>query len=341
MALEHSILTDEELAELLRSHYGIYAAEIHRLPLGSANCYRVDARDARYFCKEFQSGFAPADLAAEAALVRFLGEHGIPVAPFVYTNAGEPYVMFRQRCISVTAFAAGISYGYDDLPETCLPALAQMLGRIHTTLDGYPMQEDMDDGWVAAYAGAVLAGQYEKLRRLAEARTNDPYRERLLADLAYKRELAYRIADCVPYMTGLTRRATHGDYQSCQCLWDGDAISAVIDFSSARVLPVVWELMRSFVQSSPLCRKTAHLDPAALADYVREYRSVAPLTQRDLQAMPYVYLFQLARSRYGYRQYLDGTSPDGERLLHFAFWRTEMCRQVEASAGELVTLLRR
>ncbi len=339
MALERSILTDEELVELLRTHYGICAAEIHRLPLGSANCYRVDARDAQYFCKEFQSGFAPSDLAAEAALVRFLGEHGLPVAPFVNTNTGEPYVMFRQRCISVTAFAAGISYGYDDLPETCLSALARMLGQLHRVLDGYPMGEDMDNGWVSAYDGAVLAAQYEKLRRLAEVRTGDPHRERMLADLAYKRDLSYRIAEYVPYMTGLTRRASHGDYQSCQCLWQGNDISAVIDFSAARVLPVVWELMRSFVQSSPLCRQTAVLDPEALAKYVGEYRSVAPLTKRDLQVMPYVYLFQLARSRYGYRQYLDGTSPDGERLLQFAFWRTEMCRQVEEKAEEIVTFL--
>ena len=60
-------------------------------------------------------------------------------------------------------------------------------------------------------------------------------------------------------------------------------------------------------------------------------------------AMPYVYLFQLARSKYGYPQYLNSDSEDKERLLQFAFWRTKMCREVEAKAdmisNELLKLL--
>ena len=49
-------------------------------------------------------------------------------------------------------------------------------------------------------------------------------------------------------------------------------------------------------------------------------------------AMPYVYLFQLARSKYGYPQYLNSDSEDREGLLKFAFWRTKMCREVERNA---------
>jgi len=74
------------------------------------------------------------------------------------------------------------------------------------------------------------------------------------------------------------------------------------------------------------------IDFAAFYDYVQEYLKFSPLTKRDLIAMPYVYLFQLARSKYGYPQYLNSDSEDREGLLQFAFWRTKMCREVEKNA---------
>ena len=58
-------------------------------------------------------------------------------------------------------------------------------------------------------------------------------------------------------------------------------------------------------------------------------------------AMPYVYLFQLARSKYGYPQYLKSDSEDKEGLLQFAFWRTKMCREVEAKAETISNALLR
>ncbi len=340
MALEKSVLTYEDIVALVKKEYGIPVQTVTPLPLGSANCYALSDGAKRYFLKEFQSGFSPAQLQTEAALVAYLAEHHIPTVPFYFTHTNQPYFWFRERCITLSAYADGVSYGYDDLPAAYLPTLARMLGRLHRVLNGYPLPEDMGEDWVAAYTPEKLAGQYEALLTIAERRQDDPYREHILADLSYKKNLAYRLQQYVPCFRHLTRCATHGDYQSCQCLWENGEIRGVVDFSAARVLPVVWEIMRSFVQSSPVCRNRAVLDGEALAAYVGEYQTVAPLTEMDLEAMPYVYLFQLARSRYGYKQYLSDHSPDGTRLLAFAFWRTEMCRQVEQQAAEIVKKLK-
>ena len=65
----------------------------------------------------------------------------------------------------------------------------------------------------------------------------------------------------------------------------------------------------------------------------------AVLSETDLKAMPYVYLFQLARSKYGYKEYLTTDSEDREGLIRFAFWRTQMCREVEAKAKEIAEKL--
>ena len=65
----------------------------------------------------------------------------------------------------------------------------------------------------------------------------------------------------------------------------------------------------------------------------------SPLTKTDMIAMPYVYLFQLARSKYGYPQYLKLNSENKEELLQFAFWRTKMCREVEEKAEKISDVL--
>lgn len=94
------------------------------------------------------------------------------------------------------------------------------------------------------------------------------------------------------------------------------------------------------MQSSKLCRTTITIDIASLCEYVGEDMKFPLFPKTDMLAMPYVYLFQLAQSRYGYPQYLlNPDSEDREGLLRFAFWRTQMCREVEKKAKEISEVL--
>ena len=54
-----------------------------------------------------------------------------------------------------------------------------------------------------------------------------------------------------------------------------------------------------------------------------------------MEFMPYVYLFQLARSDYGYLQYLTTDTDSAKMLLDFAIWRTQICRGMEAKAADM------
>lgn len=332
MALEKSILTQESITTLLKEHYGIEVASVEKLRLGSANCYRVFDGSQYFFLKEFQHGFSCEDLTREAQLVNFLSEHGIPVARFLFTKSSESYILFKDHLICLEEYISGTTSDYDDFPEALLPEIAQMLGKLHNVLQNYPMPMDMDTAWLDSYSAEVLISQYDKLLMLAQQRATDSNSAQIISDLEYKKELARRCEKYKEAYTGVTYSPTHGDYQGCQLVFDDQQIKAVIDFSSARSLPVVWEVMRSYVQSSQLCREAAVIDITELCNYVREYLKFSPLTRQDLHAMPYVYLFQLARSKYGYKQYLETESEDNRGLLQFAFWRTKMCREVEAKA---------
>ena len=344
MSLEKSILTESIISDLLSTHYGISLVSVNKLKLGTANCFQVYDGNRYYFLKEFQSDILEDEVVREAKLLEYLSNAELPVTRFYKTSNNEFVIKYQDHIICLEEYIEGHTYGYNDLPLELLPKVGRMLGKLHRALNDYPLPFGMSDEWLTSISADSVIAKYDELIRIAESKADADKLPQLMEDLRYKKQLAVRCEEYKKYYNGITYSSTHGDYQGCQLIWDQDEIKAVIDFSAAACLPVTWEIMRSFVQSSSLCRTTATIDIPALCEYVREYMRFSPLTENDMMAMPYVYLFQLAQSSYGYPQYLlNSDSEDREGLLRFAFWRTKMCREVERCAnvisGELLKLL--
>ena len=64
------------------------------------------------------------------------------------------------------------------------------------------------------------------------------------------------------------------------------------------------------------------------------------LTEYDLRYMPYIYIFQLVSSTFGYKQYNNDFTKTS--LLDFAFFRTNLCNylfdNLELISTELLKL---
>ncbi len=332
MALEKTVLNEKIVSDLLSKNYGISPISTKKLKLGSANCFQVYDGNKYYFLKEFQSSFSENAVVQEAKLLEYLSVAGIPTTRFYKTLNNEFVFNYQNHIICLEEYIEGQVYDYDDLPIKFLPQVSKMLGRLHQALKDYPLPIDMSDKWLASFSAENMIAQYDALLKIAESKADDKNTNQIIDDLQYKKQLAIRCEEYKKYYNGITYCSTHGDFQGCQLIFEKGEIKAVIDFSSASCLPVTWEIMRSFVQSSNYCRTNATVNIKAFCEYVREYLKFSPLTKTDMIAMPYVYLFQLARSKYGYPQYLNSDSEDREGLLQFAFWRTKMCREVEKNA---------
>ncbi|MFT3951119.1 MAG: phosphotransferase [Oscillospiraceae bacterium] len=332
MPIERSQLNEAAIIRLLRLEYGIAVTCTEEIFLGTANCYKLSDGTTHWFLKEFQSGFSEENLRREAALTGFLHARHFPTARMLPTLDGAPFVRVNNRLVCLQEFMDGIPCG-DVLQKPALLQAAELLGWLHSLLKDYDLPDGMGADWLAQFSPERHAAAYEELLKLLKP--TDTHFERIKADLLYKQALGVRLADLPALFSGLTYCATHGDFSSVQFLCDDDKITAVTDFSAACRLPVVWELTRCFVQSSGVCQDGSTLDTALFCEYLRHYLTRFSLTQADLRNLPYIYLFQLARSRYGYKEYLTGTAENGTALLEFAFRRTDVCRIFERDAAKI------
>lgn len=341
MAEESSVLTMDSISAVLQQEYGLEACKAEKLSIGTANCFCVFTAEKKLFLKEFPKRFQAETVEREALLLDYLVKNGYPTLPLCKTRSGSHHAMYADRVITLQPWGEGITYADGVMPKPLLLQSATLLARLHGVLQGYPLPRDMDTEWITSFSAVEHIGKYDTLLGLISP--DVPHAERMTADLIYKRGLAAVAAEWSGKFDGLTYGASHGDYSSQQLLCNGDVVTAVIDFSTACELPLSWEIMRSYMQSSAACRNGNTFDLQELCEYVKRYLAYAPLSANDLYCMPYIYLYQLIRSDYGYKQYLKDASRSHTQLLNFAFWRTQVCRtlipQVEMIAKTLEKLV--
>ena len=340
MAIEKSIFDHDKMQMLLLQEYGFHLIENQHLPLGTANCYKISCEEGAYFFKEYQKEFTIQDVKREAELVEYLNSKDFPAARFIKTINGNSCILFEGHVIIVQEYLEGKSY-LNDLPHNLLKESAKYLGILHTLLRDYPMESQLDEKWANGVSVEAVNKKYDRLLEALEMENTDPNYSRIKEDFLFKKELFSHIEDMKRFFKGITYTPSHGDYTACQLLCDEDHVKAVIDFASAAKLPAIWEIMRSYVQAGA-CHEGEAFDIEDFAQYVKEYMKYAQLTERDLRAMPYVYLFQLSRSAYGYEEYLIAKTENREALLEFGFWRTNICREIyrkaDAISGALLQL---
>lgn len=338
MAIQKSVFSDQDIIDLLKSRYEISADKVHRLQLGSANCFKIIAGSDALFLKEYQDTFSKSDIEREISLNEYLLSHSFPTAAFIADINENKYSCVNGRCVTLQEFIDGDSYADHDLPDSILLQSAEMLGKLHEILKDYKLPVEMDRGWAKGFNVSKAQAKYEELLSLSEMLEDKEIGGKIKEDILFRSKLLQIIEPYGKYFKKLTYKSTHGDFSALQYLCQDGKIKAVIDFTSAKKLPAVWEIMRSYLQSATDTKDPFDFDEEKFREYVRRYMQFSKLTKWDLKYMPYVYLYQLARSRYGYKEYMMNAE-NKEELLKFACWRTDVCRMLLDRADTVSEML--
>lgn len=269
-----------------------------------------------------------------------LRQKGLPVTEFIQNHSGKVITVIKDdegkdQSYHLQRFVEGKNYDLNTAPAWLMKESARMLGRIHTALEDYqPLPVGIGEGFF----------QYMTPERAKESYLNTIKIAQAAGDSMIVDELEYRIGQMEKFSAWhidiqcYTRKNTHGDYFISQLICGEHQINAVIDWTTACIHPVVWEIIRSFVYDAESCKEGEIQIPEFL-DYVAEYLEYAKLTQYDVIHMPQLFYYQIAVCDY-YNQYYQSTAVKRDIYLHQARFSTKLMKWFEVYYEELEEALR-
>jgi len=343
MGIQKSNLNKEKIKQILKQEYNINAKEIIELDRGSANLFKVEAKQGKFILKEFNKDRTVQTVQKEINIINFLKEKNIKVPKYMKTTTNKFYTKNAERIIIVQEFIDGYTMRDNEVDdfERILES-ATILGKIIKELKDYNGLSE--EGIIEKkFSKETLQEGIIKMQDLIkELKEDNPYKEKFEQDLNYKIKIAKQLEKTFDFsiIRKLTIANTHGDYCVLQLIYNDNAETTVIDFERAKKLPIVWEIMRSYSYIDKEA-KDGELNINTLSQYFKEFSKYVKLNDYDLKYAAHVYLVQLVTSTFGYKEYNDDYNQT--ELLNFAFFRTNLCRYLYKnldSIGEELAELR-
>lgn len=326
MGIQASNLNYEKINELLKKEYGIISEKIEEINRGTANIFKIIAQGKQYILKEFSLKRSIKSILKEINIINFLKERNIKVPNYIKTCNGNFYIQNEDRIIILQEFVDGYTMENNTVDEyNKIIESATILGKITKELMNYTKLGD--EGIIEKnFSKNTLENGINKIKQLIhEIKDDNPNKDRIISDLELKLKIAEELYmnfnfDSIKKMT-ITN--AHGDYSIQQLIYNDKLGTTVIDFETAKSLPIVWEIIRSYSYIDKEA-KDGCFNVKTLVEYFKEFSKYVKLNEYDLKYAPYLYLLQLIGSVFGYKEYNNDFEQVG--LLEFAFFRTKLCK---------------
>ena len=335
MSVEKSILTENDIIDLLRSKYNIEGnVEIIKLDRGSSNLFEINVDGKRYILKEFNSNKPIALVEKEIHIIEYLQNRKILVPQYIQLNDGRYYFIFNGKVVILQQFIDGYTIenntgNYDQMMES-----ATILGKLIRELIGYEglEEEGIIDRWFSKKSVQIGIQKLEDEKK--NIKEDNKYKEQFIADFNDKILIATTLINQFDFeiIRRLSIMNTHGDYSIQQLIYSKGKPATVIDFETAKKMPIVWEIIRSYSYVDKDA-KGGKIDIDNLIQYFKEVSRYVELNEYDLKFAPHIYLMQLIGSTFGYREYNKDYSQ--RDLLKFALFRTNLCRSLYSNLDKI------
>ena len=335
MSVGKSVLTKNDIITLLRTQYNIEGnIEITKLNRGSSNLFEINVNGKRYILKEFNSNKPVSLVEKEIRLIKYLQNGKLKVPQYIQLNDGRYYFTFNGKVVILQQFIEGYTVenntgNYEQMMES-----ATILGKLIRELIGYEglEEEGIIDKWFSKKS--VQIGVQKLKEEKKNIKGDNKYKEQFITDFDDKILIANALIDQFDF--GIIRRLsimnTHGDYSIQQLIYNEGKLATVIDFETAKKMPIVWEIVRSYSYVDKNA-EDGKIDTDNLIQYFKEVSKYVELNEYDLKFAPHIYLMQLIGSTFGYREYNKDCSQ--KDLLKFALFRTNLCRSLYANLDKI------
>ncbi len=329
--IEKSMLTREKIRILVKEKYGLSIASVNKIDRGMANLFQLVTENGKKFIlKEFQSKYNKQAINKEINIIRFLENKKIPVPKYIKLKNKEYSFEYLEHVIIMQEYIEGYTLDKNTGDINQVLESARYLGKLVNALEDYAHNFSFEpDSWFKTDFYPAINKYHHMIKELKD---DDKQKELITNDINDKIEMIKQLKDTdFINIDKASVKYTHGDYSVMQFIYKDGKVNAIIDFVSACDMPIIWEIIRSYSYIDKECID-GKFNVDNFISYVKEYMKYARLNKYDLQYMPYIYLIQLLKSTFGYKQYIK----TGDReLLEFAILRTNICRYLFKNAEQI------
>ena len=249
MALEKTKLTKEKIIEIVTNDYGLLGTiEINYINRGTANIFKITVDNKNYILKEFNSERTLKYIEKEINIINYLSTKGISVPKYLQLKNGEYHTNIEDRIIIMQEFVEGEILEDNSAEYEQLIKSAELLGKLIKALEQYP-ELDSEDIINTKFSKKYLLDSIQKIKLEQEKIKDDNlYKEQFIEDYETKIQIAEELASRFDFdiMNKLTIKNTHGDYCNLQLIYNNKKDITVIDFETAKRMPIIWDIMRSY-----------------------------------------------------------------------------------------------
>ena len=302
MAAEHSIFKLSELKDILEFHYPLHILDARPCGFASANIYRITTDQGIYCLKEFQTKITEEKLIREVYVCKHLLEQGFSVPEHTKTKEGTFYFSHNGHLCALYHWLDGVHLrSYSGTREQILES-AELYARLLHAMSSLSVElptPDMFDHSPAALDQSIM--EHKALLHLTPDDT-------ITCELYQKIEMLEKMKHFDwSGSEDITWKNSHGDYNPFQFLYQNGTISSVLDFMSARKMPIAFELFRNFLYMD-IGARTHTLDYDRLNDYLAAFCRHHALSDADLKFMIPLYYLRILKSTFVYREYCHDQS---------------------------------
>ncbi|CAN5345270.1 homoserine kinase [soil metagenome] len=288
---------------------------------GTINTNLALETDRGRFFIRLNEGKAEADVAWEARLVMALAAAGVPAPPPLLARDGRPYAECLRKWASAFPWRAGHHLRADQITRARAETAGAALARLHLAGLELPVAWHRD----SIYDHAHLVTRFERCAQVDD--------EALTHAFALIREELAIASASTAIRDAATHGIIHGDLFRDNVLWEGEQLSAILDFEQASIGSLAYDLA---VAINDWCWTGTPEIELAIA-LVDGYQRLRPLTAADRAALPIelrasATRFTLTRITDVYLARVDNPDKDFRAFLARAeAWRGPALGQLTAS----------
>jgi Ser/Thr protein kinase RdoA (MazF antagonist) len=249
--------------------------------VGRQTHYIIVTSKGKYFIKVLDCNNENIHINDEILACTTLKQRGIRAIPTYMQRTEGSYVtqMNDYTYFNVQKFIEGDKWKKYQAPDWLLFQAVDFIADVHSNLQdlrlpqrGAIMRINDNDEYIYKLA------KIRKSIKLSKANDKDF----LLKDIA----LRQKILDSSKFidLSNLTFANGHGDYTVTQVITETNKIAGVIDFSEVSNIPVIWEIMRFYLNSAPEC-KEQRVDEERFSKYMKVYTQKVQLNDYDKEVL--------------------------------------------------------